>query len=158
MEKACVAKRGRPAEPITNTNRIVQAVVGFLKTLMGEALAKRVVVALLLAFEIPHDYIVEATGLSDRSIWSIKKSIRSGKFDALFVLGHGGGRVGKATEFESEIAEELGKNNYHTRQQVADMILEKFGVRMSVSAVGKLLKKTASRGLNAAQFPQKLTQ
>jgi hypothetical protein len=76
----------------------------------------------------------------------LKKAINDGNLDDLFVVGHGSGRAGKAKGFESAIAEELGINNYHSRQQVADMILEKFGISMSVSAVGKLLKKTVSGG------------
>jgi transposase len=56
------------------------------------------------------------------------------------------GRPVKAKDFENAIVEELEKNNYHTRQQITDMILEKFGVTMSVSTVGRLLKKTVSRG------------
>ena len=74
----------------------------------------------------------------------LKKAINDGNTDALFVVGHGSGRAGKARGFESAIAEELEKNNYHTRQQIADMILEKFDIKMSVSTVGKLLKKTVS--------------
>jgi transposase len=111
---------------------------------MGEMLAKRIVSLVLITADIPNARITETTGLSDRSLWMLKKSIHNGDTDALFVAGHGGGRAKKTKGFEAAIAEELGKNNYHTRQQVADMILEKFGIRMSVSAVGKLLKKTAS--------------
>ena len=108
---------------------------------MTETLAKRIVGLVLIAIGIPNDQIAETTGLSDRSIWTLKKAIRSGDIDSLFETGRGGGRPGKAKGLENAIAEELEKNNYHTRQQVADMILDKFGVSMSVSAVGKLLKK-----------------
>jgi transposase len=66
--------------------------------------------------------------------------------DELLTTGYGIGRPGKAKDIESAISEELEKNNYHTRQQVADMIYEKIGISMSVSAIGKLLKKTASGG------------
>jgi transposase len=113
---------------------------------VGETLAKRIVSLILITADIPNARITETTGLSDRSLWMLKKLIHSGDTDALFVVGHGGGRIGKAKGFEAAIAEELEKNNYHTRQQIADMIFEKFGIRMSVSAVGKLLKKTASSG------------
>jgi transposase len=108
---------------------------------VGETLAKRIVSLVLITADIPNARITETTGLSDRSLWMLKKLIHNGDTDALFIVGHGGGRIGKAKGFEAAIAEELEKNNYHTRQQIADMILEKFGIRMSVSAVGKLLKK-----------------
>jgi hypothetical protein len=146
MNEKSTAKRGRPAKAIANSSLIIKAVIQFLQMLVGETLAKRIVSLVLITADIPNARITEATGLSDRSLWMLKKSMHSGDIDALFIVGHGGGRAGKAKGFEAAIAEELGKNNYHTRQQVADMMLEKFGVRMSVSAVGKLLKKTALDG------------
>jgi transposase len=146
MNEKCTATRGRPAKPITNPNLIIKAVIRFLQMVVGEPLAKRIVSVVLITAGIPNVRVTEATGLSDRSLWMLKKSIHHGDIDALLVIGHGGGRTGKAKGFEAAIVEEVEKSNYHTRQQVADMILEKFGIRMSVSAVGKLLKKTASGG------------
>jgi hypothetical protein len=146
MNEKCTPKRGRPAKPVINPTLIIKAIVHFLQMLVGKALAKRIVSLVLICADIPHARITEATGLSERSLWMLKKSIHSGDIDALFVVGHGGGRTGKAKGFETAIAEELEKNNYHTRQQVADMILEKFDIKISVSAVGKLLKKTVSGG------------
>ena len=146
MSEKNVTKRGRPAKPIPDSVFIIKAVLQFLQLFMTETLAKRIISMVLIAVGSPHDRISEVTGLSDRSIWTLKKEIRSGNTDNLFVIGHGGGRTGKAKGFETAIIEELEKNNYHTRQQVADMILEKFDIKMSVSAVGKLLKKTASDG------------
>ena len=146
MEEERKRTRGRPAQPISDPDMIIKSVVLFLKKLMGEVLAKRIVSMVLIAIGMPNARIIELTGMSDRCIWSLRKAIRNDNIDNLFVAGHGGGRVGKAKGFEAAIAEELEKNNYHTHQQVADMILEKFGIKMSVSAVGKLLKKTASVG------------
>lgn len=145
MEKH-TATRGRRAKPIPSPSLIMKAIIRFLRMFMTETLAKRVVSLMLIAVGLPNARITEATGLSDRSIWALKKGIHSGDIDDLFMAGHGSGRVGKAKGFEGAIAEELEKNNYHTRQQIADMISEKFGIRMSVSAVGRLLKKTASGG------------
>ena len=138
--------RGRPAKPLPNPSLIIKAVVQFLKMFMPEVLARRIVSVVLIAAGIANERITEVTGLSDRSIWRLKNTIRSGSMDELFTTGYGIGRPGKAKGFESAIIEELEKNNYHTRQQVADMIYEKFGISMSVTAVGKLLKKTASGG------------
>ena len=144
MNERWATTRGRPAKPLPNPSLITEAVVQFLKMFMPETLAKRIVCIVLIAVGITNANITERIGLSDRTIWTLKKAIKSGNLGDLFVIRHGSGRPGKAKGFEHEIALELEKNNYHTRQQVADMILEKFGIRMSVSAVGKLLKKTAS--------------
>ena len=140
------ATRGRPAKPLPDASFITKAIVQFMKMFMTETLAKRVVGMVLIAVGISNSHITKIIGLSDRSIWILKKAMRSGNIENLFVAGHGSGRTGKAKGFERAIAEELERNNYHTRQQVADMILEKFNIKMSVSAVGKLLKKTASGG------------
>jgi transposase len=113
---------------------------------MSKTLAKRIAGLVLIAAGVPNDRIIEFTGMSDRNIWNLKKAVKGSGIDSLFTTRRGGGRPGKAKGIEGAIAEELEKNNYHTRQQVADMIHEKFGVSMSVSAVGKLLKKTASGG------------
>ena len=141
-----VKTRGRPAKPIPNPSLITNAIVQFLRIFMTETLAKRVVGLALIAVGIQHERIVELSGMSDRSIWNLKRAVNTGEMDSLFAIKRRSGRPGKAKGIESAIAEELEKNNYHTRQQVADMIQDKFGISMSVSAIGKLLKKTASGG------------
>ena len=138
--------RGRPAKPLPAPILIIKAVIKFLQMFMPETLAKRIVGVVLIAIEIPNDRVTELTGMSNRSIWRAKKAINGGNIDDVFMLGRGSGRPGNAKGFEVEIIEELERNNYQTRQQVADMINEKFGITMSVSAVGKLLKKTTSGG------------
>ena len=144
MNESCKTARGRPAKPLPAASLIINAIVQFLQMFMPETLVKRTVGAILIAIGTPNERITELTGMSDRSIWRVKKAINDGNIDDVFVLGRGSGRPGNAKGFEEEIAEELDKNNYQTRQQVADMIYEKFGITMSVSAVGKFLKKTAS--------------
>ena len=62
------------------------------------------------------------------------------------VTKSGNGRKGKTTGIEEQILAELESNNYHTRQEIADMEEEKFHVRISRSSVGRLLKKTAFVG------------
>jgi transposase len=144
MNDRHTATRGRPAKPIPSPRLITKAVIQFLQIFMTETMAKRIVGLVFTAAGIPNASIIELTGLCDRSVWNLKKAIISGNINSLFVAGHGSGRTGKAKGLESAIAEELEKNNYHTRRQIADMILDKFGISMSVSAIGKLLKKTAS--------------
>ena len=144
-ERGCKT-RGRPAKPLPDPNLIIKAVVQFLQMFMPETLAKRVVGIVLVSVGLKNNRITELTGMSDSSIWRARKAITSDNMDNAFALGRGSGRPGNAKGFEEEISKELEKNNYQTRQQVADMIYEKFDITMSVSAVGKLLKKTASGG------------
>ena len=53
----------------------------------------------------------------------------------------GGGRKAKCASVENEILDEFEKGNYHTRQQIADMIKEKFNIDVTVTAVSRLLRK-----------------
>ena len=137
-------KRGRPARPISDPSLIVKSVTQFLQMFMPDTLTKRVLGLLLIAVGVPNIRITELTGLKERSIWNLKKAIHGDALDSLFTIEHGGGRPGKAKGIENAITEELEKNNYHTRQQIVDMIFEKFGIRLSVCTVGRLLKKTVS--------------
>jgi len=124
--------------------RITETITRFLQMFLTDTLAKRIVSMILIAIGIKDDRVATAVGLSERSIWALRKAMVGGDIESLLEVGSGSGRPRKAKDLECAIVEELEKNNYHTRQQVSDMILEKFGVVMSVSTVGRLLKKTVS--------------
>jgi transposase len=111
---------------------------------ISETLAKRLVSMLLILAGASFPRIEEAVGFSKRSLHDVKKALDSGNTEKLFVVGHGSGRRSKTKNLESAILEELEINNYHTHQQIADMIKEKFEVRITSRSVGNLLKKTAS--------------
>lgn len=53
----------------------------------------------------------------------------------------GSGRQGKYVGIEQQILAELDSGNYHTRQKIADMIEDKFHIKVSCSCVGRFLKK-----------------
>ena len=72
--------------------------------------------------------------------------MREKDIESLLVIKGGSEQKSKISGVVEEILKELEQNNYHTRQQIADMIKEKFQIQISVSAVGKFLKKTASKG------------
>jgi transposase len=109
---------------------------------MCETPAKRIASIILITVRVKNTHITELTGLCDRSVRSLIKAIESGDTDDLLTVS-GGGRKRKLTEVEASVLEEINNNNYHSRQQIADMIFDKFGVKVSLPAVGRLLKKTA---------------
>lgn len=123
---------------------ITKSTIKYLQMFMTETLAKRIVSIILIAVGIRDERVARTAGLSERSVWAIRKSLVSGDISNLFEMGSGSGRPVKIKDLESAIIEEVEKNNYHTRQQIADMIFDKFGISLSVSTVGRLLKKTAS--------------
>lgn len=126
-----------------NAKVIVNMMLDFLKLFLCETLAKRLVSLLLLTAGIPNCEITELTGLCDRSVRTLRTALDTGETEGLFTV-NGGGRKSKTIQFEQEIINEINSNDYNSRRQIADMIHRKFGVKISVSAVGKLLKKTES--------------
>ena len=124
---------------------IMEAVINFLKLFMPETLAKRVLSIVLISAGLENSRVTELTGYCDRSVRSLRKEMAGGDISRLLTI-RGGGRKSKTAGIEKEILAELEKDNYHTRQQIADMIHEKFHVSISPSAVGKLLKKTGTNG------------
>ena len=124
---------------------VIKRVMNFMKIIMTETLVKRIVSMILISAGVPNKRVTELTGLCDRSVRGLKKSLESGEMESLFHVG-GGGRKSKLKDIESSIIEEIERNDYHSRQQIADMILEKYGVKISLPVIGKLLKKTKSSG------------
>lgn len=122
---------------------IIQKVIDFLLLFIPKTLAKRLIAIVLLAADIPVPRVMELSGLSDRSVRGFRKSLREGNVVSLFTIKNGTGSRSKTKGFEAEIIAEVEKNNYHTQQQIADMIKEKFGINVSTNAVARLLKKTA---------------
>ena len=121
---------------------IINIILGFLTLFMPITLAKRVISMILIAGGVKVSCIVELTGLTDRSVKTHGRKIRNGEVSSLLNLKEGRGRKSKAYGIEDQILAEVENGNYHTRQQISEMIKEKFNISMSVSAVGKLLKKT----------------
>ena len=136
-------------ENVTEQNaegvRIIRGVIYFLNLFLPVTLAKRAAAMILIAAGVSDERVTGLTGLCDRSVRALRKALREGEPLQLLSIKKGSGRKSRTADVESQIFEELEKNNYHTRQQVADMIEEKFHIKISVSAVGKLLKKGASK-------------
>jgi transposase len=121
--------------------KIIEKIMKFLEMFMCKTLVKRLVSLVLAAMEIPEAKITEMTGLCNKSVRTLKKTVKSGNIDALFVVG-GGGRKAILKDVEASVVEELNSSNYHSKQQIADMIKEKYGLSLSISSVSNLLKKT----------------
>lgn len=134
--------------------QIIEKVLLFLQIFMTKTLAKRLVSIILIVIGVSNDRITELTGLCDRSVRALRKSLETGEIDSLFHVG-GGGRKSKLVDVESAVINEINNNNFHTLQQIADMIYEKYGIKVSTSAVSRLLKKNKIRRLKCGSLPAK---
>lgn len=120
---------------------ILNQAVEFLKIFLPETLAQRLVAIILLATGVPVKTAVGLTGLSERSLWTLHKQLSVMDVSEIMMFHYGGGRPAKVSGLEGQILAEIEANNYHTRQEIADMVLEKFHIKMSRTSVGRLLKK-----------------
>ena len=127
------------------TAQVIKAVIEFLQLFINETLAKRLISMILFVSGTPNKRITELTGLCDKSVRTLKKSIESGELDSLFHVG-GGGQTRKLLDVETEITNEINDNDYRSQQQIADMVFEKFGIKVTQSTISRLLKKTALNG------------
>ncbi len=129
-------------EPVS----VIQKAIDFLLLFIPKILAKRVVAIILLAADVPVPRVVELSGACDRTVRGLLRSLKKGETDSLFTLRSGSGSRSKTKGIEAEILEGLENNNYHTQRQIADMIKDRFGISISLPAVARFLKKTASNG------------
>ena len=125
------------------TNAVIVQIIGFLSIFIPETLAKRIISIILITADMEISQIARLTGCCDKTVKAVKKRLSEQDIRNLLKLNGGGGRKSKYAEVEESIVNEINQNQYHSRQQIADMIYEKYGLNVSVSAVGKLLKKMA---------------
>ena len=122
----------------------VKAISSYLQLFFSPVIARRIISAILIIAGARNAYITELTGLSERGIRDLKNQMANDDANSLFEVKGGRGRKSKVADVESQIIEEIESGNYQTLQQIADMIHEKFNIKVSIMAVSRLLKKTES--------------
>jgi hypothetical protein len=77
---------------------------------------------------------------------SLRKRLEDGDTENIFLVRTGGNVESKLADYEETIITDIETGNYSNRQQIIDMIYEKHGVKTSLTALSKLLKKKESSG------------
>lgn len=124
--------------------KVVKAIYSYLQLFVSPIVARRIISAVLIIAGAHNQSITELTGLSERSIRDLKNQLANDDTNNLFEIRSGRGRKPKLVDVESQIVEEIEKGNYQTLQQIADMIQDKFQIKVSIMLVSRLLKKTKS--------------
>lgn len=124
--------------------KIVESISSYLQLFISPLIVRRIISAILIIADVRNARITELTGLSERGIRDLKNKLLEEDANSLFEIRSGRGRKPKLKDQESRIIEEIEKGNYQTLQQIADMVYEKFEIKISLMAVSRLLKKTAS--------------
>ncbi len=144
MEKdANVCEQTTTACNIDLDVRIIKRVIDFLTLITTETLSKRIISIVLLAIGTPDERVTELTGLCNRSVRTLRKMIKGGDLSSdIFQVG-GGGRKSKLKNVENEITKRIETDNYHSQQEIADMVKSEYGITIHRSGISRLLKKTA---------------
>ena len=137
--------RNRQTTENNNTLKVMTVIINFLQLFIPITIAKRLVGMILITVGVSNSEITELTVLCDKSVRTLRKSMKEENIEDLLKIKEGSGRKSKTNGIEKQIIEEIEKNNYHTRQQIADMIEEKFNIHVSVYTVGRILKKTETK-------------
>lgn len=124
--------------------KVIKAISSYLQLFISPVIARRIISAILIIAGVRNPKITELTGLSERGICDLKNQLMSDDVDNLFEIKAGRGRKSKIKDVESQIVDEIEKGNYQTLQQIADMIQDKFEIKVSLMSVSRLVKKTKS--------------
>ena len=123
---------------------VIEAVLSVLRVFLPKKVAQKVVCIILLTADAPIPRVVKLTALTERCVRDIGRNMRAGRIGDVLNRRTGSGRKSKTANVEEQIITEVERKNYHTLQQIADMIKEKFRISLSLQSVSNLLKKTAS--------------
>ena len=123
------------------SKKVMPIVISFLSMFMPITLSKRIVSIVLLASGMERKQVADLVCFCEKTVKMIQTKLNNGDVDSLFEIG-GGGRKSKTANVEEEIINEITSSQYHSRQEIADMIFNKYGIRLSITSVGDLLKKT----------------
>lgn len=134
---------------------LIIGIIAFLTSLMPQTIASRLVAILYIIADLPVKRICVLSGLSEKTVRQLKKSVGNTPFHTLLCIKKGSGRKGDLVNAEEEVKKELTSKNYYSRLQIANMIWEKFRIRIRLSAVGEYLKKWGFKKLKCGSFPAK---
>lgn len=124
---------------------IIEGIIKWLELLMPVTVARRIVCLILIAVGVHRFRIADLTGVSDRTIRTLQKAVKEKQPIApLLSVKAGRGRKSKLADFEAEVVKRVAEGQFETRTQVVQMIKDDFGIEISVTTAGRLLKKTAS--------------
>ena len=123
---------------------VISAICSYLQLFISPVISRRIISAVLIIAGVQSSDITHLTGMCERSVRTLKKQLATGNTEGLFEISAGRGRKSKFKDIESEIVSEIENGNYQTLQQIADMVYDKYGIKVSIMSVSRLLKKTES--------------
>lgn len=143
------------------TIKILKAVVSFLKAVMPERSAKKIVAIVLLAMHVPVKTVVIYSGLQKSCLYKLRNELlthRSCSDLTKFVMAQcivskGRGRKNPIKDIEQEVIDHIETCNYYTQAEIQKWIQETYNIHVSTKFLGLFLKKHGIRKLKCGSIP-----
>ena len=133
MNPDCNKSQNSYVKNDSDSRACIEVVLSFLQVFIpAETTARKLICVILIAAGVSVSRIRGLVGLSDRSVQSAGRAVRDGSIGSVLSHKKTSGRKRKTVNVEEQIFAELENGNYHSRQQIADMIKEKFKITVSL--------------------------
>ena len=130
----------------------IKKVMGLLCHYFCMTLVKRILCAVLLAFEVDPEKIRYELGLSDKSIKKYRDMLDSAGYDRLLHMGEHR-RGSDLDNYKDVIFKELDSGAYRTLREIAVMIEKKTGLVRSRNRIHIFLRNNGYKPLKVGFFP-----
>jgi len=135
-----------------SNNARVKKVIDLLSGFLCMTLVKRILCAILLAFDVDAEKICYGLGLSRISVKKYETILDSEEYGQLLHMGKHN-RASDLDDYKETILKELDSGAYCTLREIATMIEEKTGLKRSRNRVHVFLKKHGYKPLKVGFFP-----
>ena len=130
----------------------VKKVIVLLSRFMCLTLVKRIICAVLLAFEVDAERIRCELGLSYKSFKKYEAMLDSDEYEQLMQMGKHK-RPSELDDYKEIIFQELDSGAYRTLREIAVMIEEKTGLKRSRNRIQIFLRNNGYKPLKVGFFP-----
>jgi transposase len=134
------------------SNTRIEKIMSLLSGFLCMTLVKRLLCAILLAFEVDTEKICHVLGLSYKSVKKYEAILDSGDYKQLLYIGKHS-RASDLDDYKEVIFKELDSGAYCTLRKIAVMIEEKTGLKRSRNRIHVFLKKNGYKPLKVGFFP-----
>jgi len=133
-------------------NERIQKIMKLLGRFFCMTVIKRILCAVLLAFDVDAEKIRDGLGLSYKSFKKYEAMLDSEEYEQLLHMGEHK-RTNDLNDFKGLIFTELDSGAYRTLREIAVMIERKTGLKRSRNRIQIFLRKNGYKPLKVGFFP-----
>ena len=136
------------------TEQNVTRVIKMLEGIFCATIIKRIICAILIAFEVDKQVIADKLGLSLKSVKKYSEMLNSGQTNQLLTI-KGNSRKSELEDYKAIIFTELENGTYKNLRQISAMIERLTGLKRSMYRISVFLKKNGFQPLKVGLIPAK---